>query len=133
MLSFVSIMPETVDKSASDLDSFVSSPPQQRLDDKAAFLETEISEQKAKFNKERFVYLYCVVVLLNILIGQNFNGAIFSFTIVSSIILLIGVGKWLDFPFIHDRLDRWERLLFDALEKKLTGKKSIDTEPIDGS
>lgn len=126
-------MPETLEKTPTDLDKFIPSPPQHRVDDKAAALEADLAERKASFSRERFVYIFCLVVLFDILIGQHVPGYVFSFTIVASVLFLIGIGKWLDFPFIHDRLDRWERLLFDAAKAKITGKKPLDTEPMSGS
>jgi hypothetical protein len=105
------------DEQARDLDNFKPSPPALRLDDKAAALEAELAGRVAQFNKERFCYWFAIVSLFNILVANNLSNTAIFISVASSLIFVIGIGKWLDFPFIHDRLDRWERLAFEACKR----------------
>lgn len=113
-----------------DLEKFTPSPPSQRLDDKAATLEAELSARVAQFNKERFCYIFVVISLFNILAANHFSKASIIISLILSLLFLIGAGKWLDFPFIHERLDKWERLIYDACRGRLTGRKPPTIEPM---
>ncbi|MDR6955963.1 hypothetical protein J2X65_005350 [Ancylobacter sp. 3268] len=124
-------MPEITETDrANDLDNFTPSISEYRIDDKAAALEADLVERKAQYNKERFCYHFIIVALFNMLMLGGQSSAVATLSLIASLILLIGIGKWLDFPFIHDRLDKWERLFFRAFEKKTTNKIDIDTEPM---
>jgi hypothetical protein len=118
------------DEQARDLDNFEPSPPALRLDDKAAALEGELAGRVAQFNKERFCYLFAIISLLNILVANNMSNPAIFISVVSSLILVIGIGKWLDFPFIYNRLDRWERLAFETCKRWFyKGKLPSGNEP----
>ena len=108
---------------ATDLDNFNPSPPQNRLDDKAATLEAELADRKAHFNKERFCYFFAITTLFNMLIASKFDGAVVGISVVSGLLFLIGIGKWLDFPFIHERLDSWERLCRECCWRYMRSRK----------
>lgn len=88
------------------------------IDDKAAALEDELLERTTRFNNERFVYLFVIVVLVDAFMGSFAPGTVFGFLIISSLILLIGLAKWLEFPWIIEHLSRWEHLFFRLFERK---------------
>lgn len=95
-----------------------------RRDDKAAALENELLERTARFNKERFVYIFVIVGLIDAFLGSFVPRSVFAFLMVWSLILLIGLANWLDFPWIIEHLTRWEHLFFRRFERK----KDIETD-----
>jgi hypothetical protein len=99
--------------------------PERKLDDKAAALETELVECKARFNKERFVYIYAIIVLVDALIGYSAPPQVFTLLIVASLIISIGLEKWLEFPWVVENLGRW----LSILEKRISGAKKDEMEP----
>ena len=82
-------------------------------------------ERTAHFNKERFVYLFVIAVLVVAFIGSVAPRSVFGFLIISSLISLIGLANWLEFPWIIEHLSRWEHLFFRRIE----GKNDNDFEP----
>jgi hypothetical protein len=112
----------------SDLDAFVPSPPQHRLDDKAASLEDEILGLKAEFRRERFVYAFVIVFLFNCFVGSVGPAGVFALSIVASLIFLIAMGKWLKFPWAMKSLERWHNLCLEFAERKIRGKPPAEEE-----
>lgn len=62
-------------------------------------------------------------------IGPHLSGALLSILVVGIIIFLLGMGKYLDFPWIVLPLERWHDMIFNAAEKKLNGKNPVGIEP----
>ena len=89
-----------------------------KVDDKAAALENELSARSSRFNKERFAYYFAIITLVDALVGSFVPTSVFLFLIVASIILLIGLANWLEFPWVITHLVRWLNLL----ERKVTDK-----------
>lgn len=112
-----------------DLDAFKPSPPQRKIDDKAATLEAELLGQKAEFRRERFVYVFVIATLFSILMGAFNNWGLFFFSVIASTILLIAMAHWLDFPWVVTNLQRWHESLHKAFEKRANGKQE-ETEPL---
>lgn len=117
--------------SGSDLDNFSAGPPARRIDDKAAELEQEIQSIKANFNRERFTYYFVIALLFNILIASIApKNSMLYLSIVGCLMLLIALGKWLDFPWISSHLERWHDLFFRFCERWMIGKKPDEVEPL---
>ena len=114
---------------SSDLDVFRPAPPSKRIDDKAATLEAEVTGLKTSFNRERFIYIFISSLLAVMAIGPHLSGALLSILVVGIIIFLLGMGKYLDFPWIVLPLERWHDMIFNAAEKKLNGKNPVGIEP----
>ncbi|KSV84526.1 hypothetical protein N183_11915 [Sinorhizobium sp. Sb3] len=124
----------TADKTApeeieNDLEAFDPAPPNRRIDDKAAALEQENTRLKANFNRERFVYILSIAILFNILIASIGNRSMVGIGLVGSLLLLLGLSKFLDFPWIVAHLDRWHDLALRACEK-FVDKPKEETEPL---
>jgi hypothetical protein len=96
-----------------------------KIDDKAAVLENQLLECKANFNKERFVYIFTIVTLVDVCIGWSAPSSVFATLIVASIIILIGLANWLEFPWVVENLGRW----LTMIERRFSGQKQDETEP----
>ena len=114
---------------SNDLDRFRPAPPSKKIDDKAAALEAEIAGLKTGFNRERFIYIFISSVLALMAIGPNLSGALLSILLVSIVVFLLGMGKYLDFPWIVLPLERWHDMLFNAADKRLNGNRAPGIEP----
>ena len=62
---------------------------------------------KSEFRKERFVYYFIIAVLFNLFISTASNGMTCSISVIASVILLIGLAKWLEFPWVVTHLEVW--------------------------
>ena len=62
---------------------------------------------KSEFRKERFVYCFVIAVLFNLFVSTVANGLTASLSVVSTLILLIGLAKWLEFPWVVTHLEVW--------------------------
>jgi len=115
-----------------DLQAFEPSPPEHRLDDKAASLEDDVQSLKAEFKRERFVYIFSVIVLFLLFVGSVGNESVFVLAIIAALILLIGLANWLQFPWVVVNLQRWHDLCFLWMQKKVRGEtaEDEDTEPL---
>src|SRR5690606_30982625 len=67
------------DFSVNDLDAFAPSPPQHRLDDKAAALEAEIEALKAESKRVYFVLIFVSVVFFLMLFGSVARNPVFFY------------------------------------------------------
>jgi hypothetical protein len=114
---------------SSDLDVFRPAPPSKRIDDKAAALEAEITGLKTGFNRERFIYIFISSLLAIMAFGPHLSGALLSILVVGIVIFLLGMGKYLDFPWIVLPLERWHDMLFNAANKRLNGGGPVGIEP----
>ena len=116
-----------------DLDGFEPSPPSHRIDDKAATLEDELQDLKLRFNRERFMYVFIMVVLFVCLVGPNLTNGVLGFLITAALIFTISVGKYFDFPWAVVPLERWHDLWYRYCERKMLGKgEERPNEPFNG-
>ena len=69
-------------------------------------------------------------MLFNMLIGSLGSSAVFGFSIITSLILLIALAKWLDFPWIVTDLERWHVRLGHWFDRKFGGGKIDKIEPL---
>ncbi|OHV26947.1 hypothetical protein EOS93_06055 [Rhizobium sp. RMa-01] len=113
-----------------DLEAFRPAPPARRIDDKAASLEQDIQGLKANFNRERFAYYFVMVLLFNILIASIGNNPAIYICIIGSLLIMIGLAKWLDFPWVSAHLERWHDLFYQACERWLLKSKQPEVEPL---
>lgn len=113
-----------------DLDAFQPSPPNRKLDDKAAKLELEIQALRSQFNKERVTYHFVIVLLFNlfVVVTVKENTPIYL-SLIGTVILLYGTARWLDHPWLGDTLSRWHDLIFDVCKQRLL-KKDEKVEPL---
>lgn len=102
--------------------------PTTEVDDKAAALESVIESLKSELRKERFVFIFVIITLFDGLILQTGSIALFWYFAVSSLILLIGLARWLEFPWVIVNLEGWLNRLGRAFDKKFLGKND-DIEP----
>jgi hypothetical protein len=119
-------------KNHSDLDQFAPAPAPYRLDDKAAQLEEDIQSLKAGFRKERFVYVFIINTLFLLLVGSLASNLVTGMAVTASLIFLIGMGNYLEFPWMINHLERWHNLWYKWCEKRISGTehKEEDTEPL---
>jgi hypothetical protein len=95
-----------------------------RIDDKAAALEDATEGLKAEFRRERFVYIFVILCLFDGLIAAHGNTMTFCFFLIASLILSIGLAKWLQFPWMVTDLDLWLKRLGDLWDRRFGGAKS---------
>ncbi|MEO9166877.1 MAG: hypothetical protein ABI230_00590 [Aestuariivirga sp.] len=120
------------DNPNSDLDNLKPSPPSLKLDDKAATLEQELVGIKARFNQEHVVYLYIINLLFILLLSICVPKITVFIAIVGSLVVQMAIGKWLGFPWMHNDLDGWHRLMIETYRKYIlreTAKDADETEP----
>lgn len=120
---------EVLPRSDNDLDHFLPAPSSKRLDDKAATLEAEITGLKTSFARERFIYIFICSLLAIMSPGPHLSIGLLSVLIVGVVIFLLGMGKYLDFPWIVLPLERWHDMIFNAANKRLNGSDTISVEP----
>lgn len=120
---------EVLAKSDNDLDHFLPAPSSKRLDDKAATLEAEITGLKTSFSRERFIYIFICSLLAIMALGPHLSGVLLSVMIVAIVIFLLGMGKYLDFPWIVLPLERWHDMIFNAANRRLNGSGATNVEP----
>lgn len=113
-----------------DLEAFPPAPPNRRIDDKAAVLEQDIQSLKANFNRERFAYYFVMLLLFNIFVASIAPQSAMYVSVVGSLLMLIGLGKWLDFPWISPHLERWHELFYRVCERWLIKNKPPEVEPL---
>ena len=121
--------PSAEEENPTDLEGFLPAPPSKRIDDKAATLEAEIAGIKTSFNRERFIYIFVCALLLTLAVGPHLSGAMLSILVIGVVIFLLGMGKYLDFPWIVLPLERWHDMMFNAADKRLNGGGSLGVEP----
>lgn len=113
-----------------DLEAFDPGPPGRKLDDKAAQLEGEIQSVKRDARRVYFVLSFVATAFFLLFVASVGNSAVIAIAIAASLVLMIGIAKWLEFPWVVVNLERWHDMFFKACEGKLTGKKAQTTEPI---
>jgi hypothetical protein len=99
-----------------------------RVDDKAAALEESVEHLKAEFRKERFVYIFIIGALFDTLMLAVAPGMASSFVLIATIILLIGLAKWLEFPWVTE-LEGWHNRLISFWHSKTNTKPEIEPPP----
>jgi antibiotic biosynthesis monooxygenase (ABM) superfamily enzyme len=90
-------------------------------------------ERTAYFKKERFVYIYIITILFNLLIGSlvgQSNSPLFGFSVVSSLILLVSLAKWLEFPWVVTELERWLNRMGRLFDRKFGDGERDKIEPL---
>lgn len=97
-----------------------------RVDDKAAALEESVEHLKAEFRKERFVYIFIIAALFDTLMLAVAPAMASSFVLVATIILLIGLAKWLEFPWVVTELEGWHNRLISFWHSRTKTKPEIE-------
>ncbi|RWK81030.1 hypothetical protein [Mesorhizobium sp.] len=113
-----------------DLEAFNPSPPNHKIDDKAAQLEEEIQAIKVEAKRVYFVLSFIATAFFLLFVASVGNRAVIAIAIAASLILLIGIAKWLEFPWVVLNLERWHDMFFKACERWIGGKKPPTTEPV---
>lgn len=88
-----------------------------------------MEQTKSEFKQERFVYVFSIITLFNLLVGAMAPGNVIFVSLVASLIFMLFLGRWLEFPWAHTYLERWHDLAYRWCEKKLTGKAPDKYEP----
>jgi hypothetical protein len=70
-----------------------------------------------------------ILILFDGLMAAIANTTTFAFFLVASLILSIGLAKWLEFPWIVTDLERWLKRLGDLWDKKFGTKGPDEIEP----
>lgn len=73
----------------------------------AAVLESQLSEERAQRRCERFFWALAVLALLTVLITTLAPWQASIVGLLFSLLIAIGLGKWLEVPFIVAHLERW--------------------------
>jgi hypothetical protein len=100
-----------------------------KVDDKAAALEASIESMRAEFRKERFVYCFVMAVIFNLFVSAVGSTTTIGISIVASLILLIGLAKWLEFPWIVTHLELWLDRLGRTWDKRAATSEEGKREP----
>ncbi len=78
-----------------------------KIDDKAAALENTIECLKAELRKERFVYIFIIISMFDGLMLSTGNEGLFLYFLFMSLIILIGLANWLEFPWVVVNLEKF--------------------------
>jgi hypothetical protein len=100
-----------------------------KVDDKAAALEASIESMRAEFRKERFVYCFVIAAIFNLFVSAVASMTAIGISIVASLILLIGLAKWLEFPWIVTHLELWLDRMGRTWDKRATTGEEEKREP----
>lgn len=112
-----------------DLDAFQPSSGEKRLDDKAAQLEKEIAFIKVEARRIHFVLSFISSLFFLLFVASVASNAAIFVATAGVLIFLIGLGKWLEFPWIVLHLESWH----DALLQKFKSEKGnprLNEEPL---
>ncbi len=85
---------------------------------------------RSEFKKERFVYIFIIISLIDGGIAEKYGNSATWLSVIASLVLLLGLANWLEFPWIMVHLERWLNLVYRAGERWIAGKKSDEVEPI---
>jgi hypothetical protein len=73
----------------------------------AAELESRLEEEKSQRKKERFFWIFAVVLLADCILFKFLDSAAPSiFLSLLSVVMLIGCANWLEVAIVHAYLDR---------------------------
>ncbi len=94
-----------------------------------AYLEIQkrLEEKDVAFKRERFVYLYIIIVLFDGLILSIADIKAFSFFLLATLILAIALAHWLEFSWIVTDLRVWLNKLHK--DRKLSSDRANEIEP----
>jgi hypothetical protein len=110
----------------SEIDVLKPPTPPTKVDDKAAALEESIEGQRVEFKRERFVYFFVIAVLFDALMLSVAPSRSAWFVVVASLVLLIGLAKWLQFPWVVAELEGWHNRIITAWHSKTNTKSEIE-------
>jgi hypothetical protein len=112
--------------SRSDIEILNPPNPPSRIDDKAAVLEESVQHLRAEFRRERFVYIFVITVLVDSLMLAQAPVSAAWFVVVASLVLLIGLAKWLEFPWVVTALEGWHARFVSFWHSKTNTKPDIE-------
>lgn len=73
----------------------------------AASLEGDLQKLRADRCIERYFWVFCVSALLNVLFYAFAPWVAATIFLIFTLVGLLGLGKWLEVPFIAPYLERW--------------------------
>jgi antibiotic biosynthesis monooxygenase (ABM) superfamily enzyme len=97
------------------------------LDEAYLEIQKRLEEKDVAFKRERFVYLYIIIVLFDGLILSIADIKAFSFFLLATLILAIALAHWLEFPWIVTDLRVWLNKLHK--DRKLSSDRANEIEP----
>ncbi|NDA47749.1 MAG: hypothetical protein EBY21_10870 [Alphaproteobacteria bacterium] len=101
--------------------------PPRKLDEAYLEIQKRLEEKDVAFKRERFVYLYIIIVLFDGLILSIADIKAFTFFLLATLILAIALAHWLEFPWIVTDLRVWLNKLHKG--RQLGSNKENEIEP----
>jgi len=101
--------------------------PPRKLDEAYLEIQKRLEEKDVAFKRERFVYLYIIIVLFDGLILSIADIKAFAFFLLATLILAIALAHWLEFPWIVTDLRVWLNKLHKG--RQLGSDKENEIEP----
>lgn len=99
-----------------------------KLDEAYYELQNRLEGKDAEFKKERFVYIFAILVLFDGLMLEKASGVTSFFFLVSTLVFAIAAAKWLEFPWIVTDLEVWHNRIGKWWDKKYGGGDEIEPE-----
>ena len=82
------------------------------LEKAKAVLEDELQTIRAERRTERFFWSFCLIAVLNVYVASHSPVLATVTCILFSLILSLGLAKWLEVPWLSRYLERWfEKML----------------------
>jgi hypothetical protein len=82
------------------------------LEKAKAILEYELQAVRAERRTERYFWSFSLISILNVFVASHSSASATITCILFSIVLSLGLGRWLEVPFITSYLERWfEKML----------------------
>lgn len=80
-----------------------------------------------------FVLSFIATAFFLLFVASVGSSPAIAIAVAASLILLIGIANWLEFPWVVITLERWHDMFFKFCDGWLNGKtKALTTEPVPG-
>lgn len=121
--------PPDEDTAPSDLDGFSASPPEKRLDDKAAVLERDLVAVRSRQASERTLFIFALSAMFCVIVGlTDVEPYVFWVTCGAAIVFNIVVSRSLGAPLLASLLEPWNIRFQKAFDRHVLGKKEDEYE-----
>jgi len=87
------------------------------LEKAAGALEGELQKVRAERCTERFFWSFSTIALTNVIVSSFAPGIAATVFLIFSLMLALGLARWLEVPFIAPYIERWLEKLMGRVPK----------------